>query len=101
MAKENFLIIEDDPDIVELVQYNLEREGFRVFAARDGESGLKEATSRRPNLILLDQARSREMDATGLGLTIVKHLVQAMHGEVRVESEPGKGSRFVVQLPAA
>jgi DNA-binding response OmpR family regulator len=54
MAKENFLIIEDDPDIVELVQYNLEREGFRVFAARDGESGLKEATSRRPNLILLD-----------------------------------------------
>ena len=47
MPKENFLIIEDDPDIVELVQYNLEREGFRVFAARDGESGLKEASSRR------------------------------------------------------
>ena len=54
MPKESFLIIEDDPDIVELVQYNLEREGFRVFAARDGESGLKEASSRRPNLILLD-----------------------------------------------
>ena len=48
------LIIEDDPDIVELVQYNLEREGFRVAAARDGERGLQEASSTHPSLILLD-----------------------------------------------
>lgn len=54
MARENFLIIEDDPGIVELVQYNLEREGSRVFAGRDGESGLKEAIGPRPNLIRLD-----------------------------------------------
>ncbi len=54
MPKENLLIIEDDPDIVELVQYNLERDGFRVNAARDGERGLQEASSSHPNLILLD-----------------------------------------------
>jgi DNA-binding response OmpR family regulator len=54
MPKESLLIIEDDPDIVELVQYNLEREGFRVAAARDGERGLQEASSTHPSLILLD-----------------------------------------------
>ncbi len=53
-AKETVLIIEDDPDIVELVQYNLEREGYRVHSAGDGEKGLKEAASRKPSLILLD-----------------------------------------------
>ncbi|MFO0982748.1 MAG: response regulator [Planctomycetota bacterium] len=54
MAKETILIVEDDPDIVELVQYNLEREGFKVWVAKDGESGLKEAASRKPSLIVLD-----------------------------------------------
>ena len=37
-----------------MVQYNLEREGFRVAAARDGERGLQEASSTHPALILLD-----------------------------------------------
>lgn len=54
MAKESILIIEDEPDIVELVQYNLEREGYRVYSANDGEGGLEEARKRLPDLILLD-----------------------------------------------
>jgi DNA-binding response OmpR family regulator len=54
MARESVLIIEDEPDIVELVQYNLEREGFQVFAARDGENGVKQARERKPSLVLLD-----------------------------------------------
>lgn len=54
MNKPKVLVIEDEPDIIELLQYNLEREGFRVFTARDGLSGLKEATARRPALIILD-----------------------------------------------
>lgn len=48
------LIIEDDPDIVELLQYNLEREGYRVNTAGDGEVGLRDARRRKPDLILLD-----------------------------------------------
>jgi two-component system phosphate regulon sensor histidine kinase PhoR len=47
----------------------------------------------------VDDARSRDLGGTGLGLAIVKHLTLAHGGEVRVESEPGKGSRFLVSLP--
>ena len=54
MAKESILIVEDDPDIVELLQYTLEREGYPVLVARNGEKGLADAQRRRPGLILLD-----------------------------------------------
>jgi two-component system phosphate regulon sensor histidine kinase PhoR len=49
----------------------------------------------------VDDARSRDMGGTGLGLAIVKHLALANRGDVRVESEIGKGSRFIVTLPRA
>ncbi len=49
----------------------------------------------------VDRARSREQGGTGLGLSIVKHIIQSHGGEVSVESEPGKGSRFIYTLPAA
>lgn len=54
MPSTTILVIEDDPDIVELVQYNLERDGFNVLTAGDGETGVQEASKRRPSLILLD-----------------------------------------------
>ncbi len=54
MPKESVLIVEDDPDIVELLQYNLEREGYRVLTAPDGEAGLREARTRQPDAIFLD-----------------------------------------------
>ena len=48
------LLIEDDRDIVELVRYNLEREGFRVAAATDGASGLAQVRKSPPEILLLD-----------------------------------------------
>ncbi|HEB90660.1 MAG TPA: PAS domain-containing sensor histidine kinase, partial [Deltaproteobacteria bacterium] len=48
----------------------------------------------------VDAARSRALGSTGLGLSIVRHLVGAMGGSIRVESEVGRGSRFVFRLPA-
>ena len=47
----------------------------------------------------VDNHRSREVGGTGLGLAIVKHIVNRHCGRLRIESEKGKGSRFVVVLP--
>lgn len=49
----------------------------------------------------VDKARDRAQGSTGLGLSIVKHLVQAMRGQVRVNSRRGKGTTFRVTLPRA
>jgi len=54
MRKPTLLVIEDDPDIVELLRYNLEREGYRVLVATDGERGLGDAARHQPDLVLLD-----------------------------------------------
>jgi two-component system phosphate regulon sensor histidine kinase PhoR len=49
----------------------------------------------------VDRARTREAGGSGLGLSLVKNLVELLGGEVRAESEPGRGSVFRVFLPAA
>ncbi len=48
------LIIEDEADIVETLEYNLKKEGFKVSKAFDGRAGLKLAKEKLPDLILLD-----------------------------------------------
>ncbi len=47
----------------------------------------------------VDRARSREEGGTGLGLSIVKHLVQLLNGQLRIQSELGKGTTVEVVLP--
>ena len=47
-------IIEDEPSIIQLVQYNLEKEGLIVSSATNGNEGLKELKKFKPNLLLLD-----------------------------------------------
>ena len=48
------LIVEDDATILDVLRHNLLREGYQVVTARDGEVGLAEARSCRPDLIILD-----------------------------------------------
>lgn len=70
---------------------------------RDTGIGIRPEDQRRvfERFYRVDKARSRELGGTGLGLAIVKHLAQAFSGRVSVESEVGRGSTFIVELPAA
>ena len=53
MAK-RILVVDDEKDIVDLVAYNLEKEGYRVLRAYDGESALRKAAAEAPDLVILD-----------------------------------------------
>ena len=48
------LIVEDEKNIVDILRFNLERKGYRVIEAYDGEEGLRMARTEKPDLILLD-----------------------------------------------
>lgn len=54
MAHEKILVVEDDRDILELMTYNLEKEGYVVATAMAGEEALKKISQFDPDLILLD-----------------------------------------------
>ena len=73
------------------------------ITVEDTGIGIPEASRDRifERFYRVDAARSRAVGSTGLGLSIVRHLVQAMGGTIRVESEMGVGSRFVFTVPRA
>src|SRR5271163_5054126 len=48
------LVIEDDKDIVELVRYNLEKDGYQVASSGDGSTGLAQIRKAAPDLLILD-----------------------------------------------
>ncbi|MGV3538521.1 MAG: response regulator transcription factor [Rufibacter sp.] len=52
--KYKILVVDDDPDIVELLQYNLEKEGYQVAHAENGQEAIKVAKRTDPDIILLD-----------------------------------------------
>ena len=54
MMKAKIFIVEDEPSIVQLVKYNLEKENFKVLVSNNGEEGLQEIKKTEPDLILLD-----------------------------------------------
>ncbi|RYZ50652.1 MAG: response regulator transcription factor, partial [Chitinophagaceae bacterium] len=54
------LIADDEPDIVEILKYNLEKEGYEVITARDGDEALHKARQTSPNLIVLDMMMPRK-----------------------------------------
>ena len=54
MSKGTMLVIDDEKDLIELVRYNLEKEGFDVIAANDGRTGLDIALRHKPDLVVLD-----------------------------------------------
>jgi two-component system alkaline phosphatase synthesis response regulator PhoP len=71
MAHENILVVEDEEDILELVRYNLNKEGYRVTGVLSGEEGLRAARSHPLDLVVLD------LMLPGIdGLTVCRELKQ-------------------------
>lgn len=54
MPKERILVVDDEDDILELVSYNLKKEGYTVAIAATGEAALREVTDQPPDLVVLD-----------------------------------------------
>lgn len=52
--KATILVADDEPDILEIIQYNLQKEGYKVYTASNGEQALEMAKEYHPQLIILD-----------------------------------------------
>jgi len=85
------LVVDDEPQVVWMLQFSLEAEGFQTFAARDGRAALDGLKEHRPKLVLLDimmpvmdgweaTKRIREMDG-GDAVRIIALTAQAMAGD--------------------
>jgi len=79
------------------------REGIVEIAVTDQGVGIQEDELDRvfERFFRSDPARSRNTGGSGLGLSIVKHVVQNHGGDIRVWSQPGSGSTFTIRLPEA
>ncbi|MFL0412197.1 sensor histidine kinase [Microbacterium paludicola] len=77
--------------------------GVVEIAVTDQGIGIAEADQQRvfERFYRADQARSRRTGGSGLGLSIVKHAVSRHGGEIRLWSQPDRGSTFTVRLPLA
>lgn len=76
-------------------------DGFAVAEIRDTGSGIaaEDIAHVFDRFYRADRARSRESGGTGLGLAIGRWIAEAHHGEIRVDSNLGKGSTFHVKIP--
>ncbi|GAA5522701.1 phosphate regulon transcriptional regulatory protein PhoB [Fodinibius salicampi] len=54
VSKKNILVVDDEKDLLDLIEYNLKKEGFDVLKAEDGQEGIEVARKHQPDLILLD-----------------------------------------------
>jgi len=70
--REKILIVEDEPDIIKMLEYNLKKEGFRITSVSDGREALRRSEREHPDIIILDLMLP-EID----GLEVCKTLKQS------------------------
>jgi signal transduction histidine kinase len=93
------------------VKYSEEEKYIKVRVSKDSTSALISVTDHGVGISKEEQRKifdkfyrvstdkTKETPGTGLGLTLSRHIVDAHHGTIEVESEVGKGSRFTVRIP--
>ncbi len=96
MSKRKIIIIEDEPDILEVLSYNLRREGFEIMSATDGNQGLALVKRELPDLVLLDLMLPG-MDGVELCTNIKKH-PQTQHTLLIMVTAKGEESDIVLGL---
>lgn len=84
------------------IKFKIAKEdGFALVQISDNGIGIEEELLDRifERFYVVDNSRSKKISSTGLGLSIVKHIVEAHGGRIEVTSEVGKGSTFTIYLP--
>lgn len=84
------------------IKFKIAKEdGFALVQISDNGIGIEEELLDRifERFYVVDHSRSKKISSTGLGLSIVKHIVEAHGGRIEVTSEVGKGSTFTIYLP--
>ena len=78
------------------------KDGWAVITVKDTGIGIPPESQERvfERFYRVDKGRDRKTGGTGLGLAIVKHIVLLYGGRIRLESAPGRGTAFTVELPA-
>ncbi len=92
--------LESKPGTITISTVLLEQEGesraIRVIVADTGPGMSREESGK-----VFDDFYTTKKDGTGLGLSIVRRLVMDLHGAIHVETEPGAGTRMIVDIPVA
>jgi two-component system, OmpR family, phosphate regulon sensor histidine kinase PhoR len=111
VGNERLLAHAIDNLIANAIRHSPERGSVRVSATSNAQHLRLEFADSGPGIpaehhrtifqrfFRLDKGRDRDSGGTGLGLAIVKHVVYLHQGRVWVESTPGEGSRFIIELP--
>lgn len=84
------------------IEFKIAKEDvFALVQISDNGIGIEEELLDRifERFYVVDNSRSKKISSTGLGLSIVKHIVEAHGGRIEVTSEVGKGSTFTIYLP--
>ena len=93
MADKTVVVVEDEENLLEALKYNLEREGYVVRTAADGETGLELARSLKPDLVILDLMLPK-MD----GLEVCRILRNESHIPILILTAKGEEVDRVVGL---
>ena len=108
MPKPVILIVEDEPELREMLAAYLEKEGFAAITAGDGNTGLQAALANRPDLMLVDLqmpgmtgyqmvTKVRESDSWGAGVPVIFLTNVVMHSREEQKDIAATGAEYIVK----